>query len=611
MLTLYQVRQVVPDGNDDAYKPKEIGEGDPSLDRTGDFEGIKRPEFYAGVAVQGDVTARLSAAAEFGVRFADRWEVDPAAAAIVGEASVMAKLTAGVSTNAVCPFTYSLDVGARLYARVQAPQIFGWSGGEYDLTPKWNKGIVAADSCPNLGPIPFKRDLAFVEATNNYSVADRYGQALAPRLDDNNGIQRRSGHLAKRGSVYGPALSLPVGKFFCPPSSDASENESSSCSDVDPAWDKDEYLNEDYESRRRKRSEDATVLDDDRDDLNDISGEILAHIEKRAINDKEVRACSLKTTFRYPTDGSLPFGALIYGWEQPDVCGSYDWGGPLNIRAPNTDYHSEHILEAQMVKQFFAYMDEKTDLLPNPNPNAPPNAAMISFCQYVDAMFNIPAVAAPGIDTAQGFGATLTPINHIAAQFPTHQWKTDEYVSLEARINTPAKGKAWGSPRDIIRTDRWLTTLMPEPRGARGMLKAMRLLIGSRIYHNDETVLAILRAQKARVGAILGLLDTTVLPAHPPAGFAPWRGFGLQAEWDTFMRGEFLMMQTKTMKVVNGFIGPLMEHWANDAVKQANEDQQGDSAAVQAEKQAIRNLIDDIEAMNDYLRVMPAWQWPF
>ncbi|KAL2198876.1 hypothetical protein P885DRAFT_58287 [Corynascus similis CBS 632.67] len=88
-------------------------------------------------------------------------------------------------------------------------------------------------------------------------------------------------------------------------------------------------------------------------------------------------------------------------------------------------------------------------------------------------------------------------------------------------------------------------------------------------------------------------------------------GFGLQAEWDTFMRGEFLMMQTKTMKVLNGFIGPLMEHWANDAVKQANQDQQGDSTAVLARKQQIRNLINDIEAMNDYLRTMPAWQWPF
>ncbi|GAB1321115.1 hypothetical protein MFIFM68171_11325 [Madurella fahalii] len=103
-----------------------------------------------------------------------------------------------------------------------------------------------------------------------------------------------------------------------------------------------------------------------------------------------------------------------------------------------------------------------------------------------------------------------------------------------------------------------------------------------------------MRAQKARVGAILGPLDTIIIPANPPAGFAVWQGFGPQAEWDTFMHSE-----------------PLMEHWANEPVKQANQDKQGGSAAVLARRQGVRNLIDDIEGMNDYLRTMPARQWPF
>src|SRR5690606_19682533 len=133
------------------------------------------------------------------------------------------------------------------------------------------------------------------------------------------------------------------------------------------------------------------------------------------------------------------------------------------------------------------------------------------------------------------------------------------------------KGKAWGTNSNIINTSTWLTQKLPTAAGARSMLKSMRSLIGSRVYHNDFTVLGILRAQKARVGAILDLLDTTVLPANPPPGFTPWVGFNLRAQWDTFMRGEFLMMQTKTMKVINDFIGPLKEQWTSDAVKQANE----------------------------------------
>ncbi|CRK40218.1 hypothetical protein BN1723_015683, partial [Verticillium longisporum] len=586
----WEVRQVVPDNGDDAYKPKEIGKGDTSLDRTGDFGGIKKPEFYAGVAVQGDVTARLSAAAEFGVRFADRWDVDPAAAAVVGEASVMAKLTAGVSTDAVCPFTYSLDVGARLYARVQAPEVFGWPGGQYELTPKWNKGIIEAGTCPELGAIPSQRDLDLVESAANLSTADN--------------------------PVYGPVLSLPVGKFFCPPSSDDSENESSSCQDVKAAWDQDKYLNEDYDGmRRRKREapEDALLDVVDEQDLDDVEGEILAHLVGRSVSRKPIKACSLKTTFSYPTDGSLDGDALVYGWEQPDVCGSYDWGGPLDARVAGTSYHSEHILEAQMVVQFFAYMDEKIDSVANPDPSASSNKKRISFCEYVNVMFDIDAVAAPGLDTARGFAATLTPINHIAAQFPTHQWKTEEYVSLEAVINTPAKGKAWGADDNIINTSSWLADRLPTAAGARAMLKAMRSLVGSRVYHNDGTVLGILRAQKARVGAVLDLLDKTLLPANPPQGFTAWpqQGYGLQSEWDAFMKGEFLLMQTKTMKVIYESIGPLKEQWTGDAVRQANEDQPGDSTAVLATKQGVRNLIDDIEAMDDYLATMPPWQSAF
>lgn len=65
------------------------------------------------------------------------------------------------------------------------------------------------------------------------------------------------------------------------------------------------------------------------------------------------------------------------------------------------------------------------------------------------------------------------------------------------------------------------------------------------------------------------------------------------------------------MKVINDFIGPLKKKWTKDAVKQANEDQPGDTNAVLTRKQKIRNLIDDIEAMDESLGTLPAWKWPF
>ncbi|KAL6854705.1 hypothetical protein ACO1O0_005830 [Amphichorda felina] len=102
----------------------------------------------------------------------------------------------------------------------------------------------------------------------------------------------------------------------------------------------------------------------------------------------------------------------------PVVCGNFDFGAPLPYRVANTEYHSEHILEAKIIKQFFEQLNERWNKLSHPNPN---DISEISFCEYVDIIFNIPAVVAPGIDTAQGFAARLEPIDHIAAQFYTHQ----------------------------------------------------------------------------------------------------------------------------------------------------------------------------------------------
>ena len=47
-----------------------------------------------------------------------------------------------------------------------------------------------------------------------------------------------------------------------------------------------------------------------------------------------------------------------------------------------------------------------------------------------------------GLDTTQGNGAALTPVAHIAAQFPINIWLRDEYFVVEHCINTLVKGKA-------------------------------------------------------------------------------------------------------------------------------------------------------------------------
>ncbi|KAI0850294.1 carbohydrate-binding module family 18 [Daldinia vernicosa] len=602
----WEVRQVVPDDNNDEYKPKEIGDGKPNLDQTGSMDGIQKPEFYAGVQVQGDVTAKLSAAAEFGVRFDPKWDVDPAAAAVVGEASVMVKLNGGISTQGTCPFTWGLDVGARLYARVKAPQVFKWPGVEYDITPKYNKPIVKQNTCPELGPIPTRRDLGTLGFTSNSSSAlSVYGRGLE-----------------KRAAVWGPVLSVPVGKYFCPSSVNEDENSGTPCSMIEPAWDDDVFLTDgdgdDYLNLRRRELLEMQWSDPYNETVLEPRDIVL---EERNINSKRSKLCGINIAIRYPTGGDSKVSSNpIYGFRRPDVCEDYEFGSPLDAGVktnPPTQYDSEHVLEFQLPQQLFAHLDLSLGPFDHPDPTV---TRKLSFCELVQEHWDIPAVPIPGLDTSMGVGASLTPANHVAQQFPTNLWKTDEYVLLEHYINTPAKGKAWGGTTNegaemqIIDTSRWIQDLLITRQGASRMIKSMRYLIGSRMYHNDFYIREILRRQKDRVGNVLDLLDTQILQANPrnPAPYQPWQTLGLKAEWDTFMKGKFALVQTKTMKVINEFLPRLQEQWADEASRQAAViDPDNDDANTQANKQELQDLIDKIDAMESVVRALPVWTWPF
>ncbi|RMD40214.1 hypothetical protein DV735_g4912, partial [Chaetothyriales sp. CBS 134920] len=602
----WEVRQVVPDNGENQYKPKEIDDGKVNLDRTGSFEGIKEPEFYAGVQAQGDVTVRLSAAAEFGVRFDPRWKVEAAAAAVVGEASASIKIAAGASTDGTCPFTWGLDVGARLFARVQAPRLFGWPTLEQDITPRYKKPIINGGSCPDLASIPTKRSLHGVDFISNSS---------APAMS----VHGRS--LEKRATVWGPVLSVPIGNFFCPRSS-GEDVYSTPCAEIQGAWDDDEFLTDgdgpDSLTRRSQNPYNKTPTETH-----------FQLLEGRTVTPKKTRICGVfSLNLQYPSSGDpLVSSNDVYGFEEPGNCNNYEFGAPLATARKEAKYDSEHVLEFQLLKQFFdEYLNRKYDPVDHPDTSldSDDEGSKISFCELVKLQWNIPAVAIPGLETSQGTGASLTPMNHLAQQFPTHRWKTEEYVLLEHDINTPAKGKAWeGQPgqreTQIVDAAKWMRWLEnPSPDGgianANRMLKTMRSLVGSRMYHNDANIRSILRNQKERVGKVLKLLDEGILPNNPPrqTDWTSWKPLGLQNDWDMFMKTRFLMVQTKTMKVINEFLPKLQARYADDASRQAAVlDPANDSEAEKKTKESRQRLIDKIDALNDVVKDLPTWQWPF
>lgn len=322
----WETRQTLPDTSE--YKPDEIGDG-ADLDRTGSYQGGREPEFYAGVAVSGDVTTKLRAAAgkfepptvrhgmlicfsEFGVRFDDQWKVPFAGASVVGEASVFLKAGTGVSTVANCPFSYSLDVGARLYAHVSDGNVLGWGMKDFDITPAWNKNL-AKQECPDLGPIPQKRSIipGIPGGISDNETSDASHLSNLKARSENHEVHS----LQKRSGVYGPAFRIPVGSYFCPNSSDSSESDGSACDNAKPAWDDDEFLTsgDDYTLTRRDYHGYENDDEDPEDDWEDpwLYNSSLSYtidersLEKR-VDTKDGKLCGIDISSRYPQGAKAP-----------------------------------------------------------------------------------------------------------------------------------------------------------------------------------------------------------------------------------------------------------------------------------------------------------------
>lgn len=562
----------------------------------------------------------------------------------MGEVSLTTKFAAGISTTGTCPFTYGLDVGARLFARATAPKVFGWAGGEVDLTDKWEKTIIKGGTCPDLGPIPSKRSLRsldhlFIEGraedkdvTRNMSRLGAAEPGVYEALDVESthiyGDSLRTRHisgehmssLVKRGGVYGPAFSLHAGEFFCP--SRDGEN-GITC---EQAYDALATSNEggvwgDATKRKRDKLTPTSTIDE-----NAIAAHLHAHqrrshghghgdhavgevrhmFDERA-TDKLVKACKQVCDI----SGDFPSGGQLngddWGWVNPKDCGNFDFGSPLTARAANVEYHTEHVLEAQMIDLFFKHLDKKKSNLPNPEPNAKPGTT-VSFCEYVDALWEVPPFVWPGQDTTGGVGKAWNPIMHIAAQYPTKTFKRSEFVALESAINTPSKTRPWASsnPWDF---GSWTKDLSDYAK-ARVILQKMRSTMGSRIYQSHSTIRTTMKTQTERIGKVLDALDSTLLPANQRVGYQQWSKQNLESEWLSYMKGQYTTVQSKTNGLVNNFLPKMKAAWVTQAEKDKWKDAAGDTQAVLDEKKVHRDFIKSIEDFDTKWNGLPAWTNP-
>lgn len=137
----------------------------------------------------------------------------------------------------------------------------------------------------------------------------------------------------------------------------------------------------------------------------------------------------------FTSSGKQPGNIATYGWTIADSCTDYRWGG----WDATGDYETEHIMEWQMVTSFFKTLEEKwsSKLWNHPDPKAVDannKRKQIGFCAYWKEQW-----ISNGGQFSIGTSPAMTVQKHIAYEYPSDARYKNEFVVLQAKINSPAK----------------------------------------------------------------------------------------------------------------------------------------------------------------------------
>lgn len=199
----WEVQQTYPQQSSE-YEPKGLD----SPDRDG-TQILGEPTFDYSVSARGEVTAHLMPTFTFGIDFEPRWKVDSCKVDLVADGWIRLMASAELSSNpATCPFTYGVDAGADLYAKLTVPSVFNWGSDQiFNIGQIPAKQIVQGGSCPKSQSS--KRDLSrsapwIGSSAYNYNNASEETGSLAARA------------INRRDIVVGPLISIPSSFLKCP-----------------------------------------------------------------------------------------------------------------------------------------------------------------------------------------------------------------------------------------------------------------------------------------------------------------------------------------------------------------------------------------------------------
>lgn len=422
----------------DEFKPKNINPV--SVDGTGDFQGISMPTFDYSYSVTGSLLAYLQPTFEFGIHFDEMWSIPSATVQLIADGSVELFAESTGSNEEICPFMYGVNVGARIYAHVDAPPTFGWSIPDFDLYPQVIRTPIKGGSCPN-----------------NRNLVVRDAQAWRAHRNDSVDLLGYSGssdelsslYLHKRVESHGPPFPLPkTGCYFCPGESGGDHTD---CASVTGWSDSQMRASTDntHSILRRDTATDAAV----RDPSSPFP------MTKRAKKTQSFCEGSAKMNI-----ASAPFksssglkqsfpNVLSYGYFKPEDCNDFSFGLLPSPPAKTGAYAPEHIFEFQLIQIFFNDLNrKKQNVYPNPNSQwqQKEDSAFVDLCHYLQPYFEtLPSNKRPIVG-----GVKRRPIDHIGWQFPGTDNFVDELVLLDSGVNLSKKGvsdTALGQPCDESR----------------------------------------------------------------------------------------------------------------------------------------------------------------
>ncbi|KAI9150010.1 Chitotriosidase-1 [Paramyrothecium foliicola] len=459
----WRIRQTYP--QQDGYEPEE----EEAVRRQFPKDGIAEPQFDASITANGYAEAHILPTLAFGIKFDDRWDIDPADVSLVADLYGRVRAKSDL-LGGDCLFGYNVEAGVKLTAEAHVPDIFQWHPSPFTFG-ELNKRIIpdGNDEWECLTGETSRRDLG---AAQNFNSSSSKHSLIGKGLQ-------------KRLTPYGPVIKLPKLEKLCP--SRGGEAGSGECLEIFAVDDfYDSYVDDSTSWTKRQDRSSVEVLSE------------RSNLDPRAVGKGDLKICETHGFHIKAWARQTQFDAWDGEWGD---CNDYSFVnvGARRQQVPmpnrgnnprNEDYAVEHVLEAQLLSQFLTQgFSDVCDDMGEANsgwyddtamPPVVPNARTRSPWQFIADAFPYRSAR----DTRNG------------PNYPAHH--EDEFITVIQPINQ-VKASAFAGANALPGSDGMADAVRSEQTVERA-IRTMKNVLLTYKYLNLQFVKDTLVAQATRVG---------------------------------------------------------------------------------------------------------------